>query len=179
MFLPIVRERRSIRKFLDRKVEAEKVEVLMEAALRAFSSKGSNPWEFVVVTDKSALERLSKAKPHGSAFLKNAPLGIVVCVDPSKSTVWIEDATIASAFIHLAAQSIGLGSCWIQIRDRMHDETKTSGSYVAETLGIPGNLKVLSIIAVGYADEKKPPRPKETLQFEKVHQGVYGQRYRF
>ena len=174
MFLDLVRERRSIRRFLDRTVEVEKTELLIEAALRSPSSRGFNPWEFIVVTRRELLEKLSRAKAHGSSFLKNAPLGIVVCTDPEKCDIWIEDASIASIFIHLAAYSLGLGSCWIQIRERMHDERKSAEEYVAETLNIPKRLKVESIVAVGYPGEKKQPHGKEKLQYGKVHVDQYG-----
>ena len=174
MFLDLIRERRSIRRFLDRPVEAEKTDLLIAAALRSPSSRGFNPWEFVVVTRRALLERLSQAKAHGSSFLRNAPLGIVVCADPEKCDVWVEDASIASIFIHLAAQALGLGSCWIQIRERMHDETKSAEAYVAEVLNIPERLKVESMVAVGYPDEKKQPHGKEELQYDKVHVDQYG-----
>jgi nitroreductase len=174
MFLSLVQGRRSIRKYEEKPVDAEKIDALIEAALRSPSSRGFNPWEFVVVTDKGLLEKLSKAKPHGASFLKNAPLGIVVCADPGKCDVWVEDASIASIFIHLAAESIGLGSCWIQIRKRMHDQKTTAQAYIQHILNIPKNMNVESIIAIGYPSEKKPPHRKEDLQFKKVHYGLYG-----
>jgi nitroreductase len=175
--LPLIRKRRSIRRFQERKVEQEKTDLLIEAALRSPSSRGFNPWEFIVVTDRNLLERLSRAKQHGSAFLKNAPLGIVVCADPERSDVWIEDASIASIFIQIAAESLGLGSCWIQIRERMHSETISSDDYVSDVLGIPDGIRVESIIAVGYPDEKKPPHPEEDLEYEKVRLNGYGRPY--
>lgn len=174
MFLSIVQKRRSIRRFTERRVEPEKIDTLIEAALRSPSSRGFNPWQFIVVTEKDLLERLSRAKEHGSSFLGHAPLGIVICADPSKSDVWIEDASIASIFIHLAAESLGLGSCWIQIRERMYDKTKTSQAYVRELLNIPENLHVESIVAVGYPDETKPPHEKGELQYEKVYDNYHG-----
>ncbi len=174
MFLSLIQKRRSIRKYLEKPVEAGKIDALIEATLRSPSSRGFNPWEFVVVTDKTLLEKLSKAKPHGASFLKNAPLGIVVCADPEKCDVWVEDASIASIFIHLAAESMGLGSCWIQIRKRMHDQTTTAQAYISSILNIPKNLAVESIVAIGYPDEKKPPHRKEDLQYRKVHYDFYG-----
>ena len=176
MFLSLVQKRRSIRKFVKRPVEREKIDLLVEAALRAPSSIGRNPWEFIIVTDSTTLHRLSRAKPHGATFLRNAPLGIVVCADPAQSDVWIEDCSIASIFIHLAAESMGLGSCWIQIRERMYEETKTSERYIAEVLNIPENLKVESIVAVGYPDEEKSPHRRDELQDEKVFFESYGKR---
>lgn len=113
MFLDLISNRRSIRKFKDKPIEQEKINRLIEAALRSFSSRGFNPWRFIVIDDPQILETLSSAKAHGSSFLSNAPLGIAVCADTSASDVWIEDTAIASAFIHLAAHDMGLGSCWI------------------------------------------------------------------
>ncbi|OGP82856.1 MAG: hypothetical protein A2Z08_06870 [Deltaproteobacteria bacterium RBG_16_54_11] len=177
MVISLIQKRRSIRRFFPKPVDAGKIDLLIEAALRSPSSRGLNPWEFIVVTDKDLLEKLSRSKQHGSAFLQNAPLGIVVCADPEKCDVWIEDASIASIFIHLAAESLGLGSCWIQIRERMHDGKKSAQEYLIETLNIPAKMQVESIIAVGYPDEMQPPHGKEELLYEKVHRDIYGKTY--
>jgi nitroreductase len=177
MVMSLIRKRRSIRRFLPRPVEVEKVNVLLEAALRAPSSRGVNPWELVVLTEQNLLKELSRAKQHGSTFLKDAPLGIVVCADPEKCDVWIEDASIAAIFIQLTAESLGLGSCWVQIRERMHDETKSAEEYVAGILKIPAQLKVASIIAIGYPDEQKSPHKADELLYEKVHTDMYGRPY--
>jgi nitroreductase len=168
MFIDLLRARRSIRRFQDRPVEKDKIEVLMEAILRSPSSRGFNPWEFVVVSDPAMLARLSKAKPHGAAFLKNAPLAVVVCADPERSDVWVEDAAIASIILHLAAADLGLGSCWIQIRQREHDEKQSAGEYIAGLLGLRKGLEVESIIAAGYSAEEKPGHPASSLLFDKV-----------
>ncbi len=177
MFLDLIRQRRSIRKFSDREIEPGKIEKLKEAALRSPSSMGHNPWEFVFVTDSRLLRSLSRAKPHGAGFLAGARLGIVVCADPEKSTVWIEDASIATTFIQLAAESIGLGSCWIQIRERLHSENKPAETYIAELLGIPSNLKIESMVGIGYPAERKTPHARETLQDEKIFLNRYGSRF--
>ena len=177
MFMDLITNRRSIRRFKADKVETGKIDILKEAALRAPSSQGSNPWEFIFITDRNLLEKLSGAKPHGATFLKDAQLGIVVCADPEKSDVWVEDASIAAIFIQLAATSLELGSCWIQIRDRRHNETRTAEAYIADQLNIPSHLKVGSMIAIGYPAESKSPHPKEELQNEKVHRNQYGKPY--
>jgi len=177
MFIALIQKRRSIRRFLPRPVEAEKINALLEAVLRAPSSRGLNPWEFIVVTDPDLLKKLSGAKQHGSAFVEHAALGIVVCADPEKCDVWVEDASIAAIFIQLAAESLGLGSCWIQIRERMHNGTKSAQEYVFETLNIPATMRVECIIAIGYPDEQKPPHKAEELLYEKVHADIYGRPY--
>ena len=174
MFIDLIRQRRSIRKFTDQEIEADKIELLKEAALRPPSSMGHNPWEFVFVTDRQQLTKLAKAKPHGASFLAGARLGIVVCADPEKSAVWIEDASIATIYIHLAAASLGLGSCWIQIRERMHDDMKSAEAYIAEVLNIPSNFKVETMLAIGYPAEQKAPHKRDALQDEKIFLNRYG-----
>lgn len=177
MFNSLIETRRSIRKFKSQPIEQKKIEQLIEAALRSPSSMNRNPWEFIIVTDAQLLEKLSQSKQHGSSFLKGAPLGIVVCADPQKCDVWVEDASIASIFIHLDAHDLGLGSCWIQIRDRMHDGNTSSEDFIRRILDIPVQMKVESIIAIGYPDEEKPPHKKDDLQFIKVYINRYGERY--
>ena len=177
MFNTLIEKRRSIRKYQDKAIEKEKMDRLVEAALRAPSSRSFNPWRFIIVRSRKLLNKLAKSKPHGSSFLKNAVLGIVVCGDPDKSDVWIEDCSIASTYIQLAAESMGLGSCWIQIRNRPHDKKISAEAYIADVLDIIPSLKVESIIAVGYPDEIKSPHEKEKLQYEKVYLDRYGQSY--
>ena len=177
MFMSLIQNRRSIRKFLEKKVEPEKIDLLIEAALSSPSSRGLQPLEFIFVAEDHLIEKLSRAKQHGSTFLKNAPLGIVVCGDSEKSDVWIEDSSIGCIFIQLAAESIDLASCWIQIRTRMYDDTKTAEEYIREILHIPPQLKVEALIAVGYADEEKPPRSKEELLYKKIYLDTYGTQY--
>jgi len=177
MFNDLVETRRSIRQFKPKPVETDKIGKLVEAALRSPSSMGRNPWEFIVITEPELLDKLSRSKEHGSSFLKNAPLSIVVCADPQECDVWVEDASIASIFIHLAAHGLGLGSCWIQVRERMHDAQTTAEEYIQQILNIPANLKIESIIAIGYPDEQKPGHSKDQLQYQKVHLNSHGNRY--
>jgi nitroreductase len=174
MYLSLLEKRRSIRSFQKKPVETDKIEALIEAALRSPSSRAFYPWEFIVVTDADLLDKLSRAKPHGAAFLKNAPLAFVICADPEKSDVWVEDASIATTLIHVAATSLDLGSCWIQMRKRPHDDTITASAYILELLHMPKHMEVLAIVAIGYPAEKKPPHKKEDLLYEKVHYNYYG-----
>jgi len=170
--IELLRTRRSIRKFTAEKVSAESLETLVEAALRAPSSRGLNPWEFILVDDRELLLKLSVAKQHGAEFLKGAPLGIVVCADSNRSDVWVEDCSIAAIIIQLTAVSLGLGSCWAQMRNRMHDAEQTSEAYIQKLLGLPEHVKVEAIIGIGHPAETKDPVPAAKLQQEKIrHNG--------
>jgi nitroreductase len=91
--------------------------------------------------------------------------------------MWIEDCSIACTFIQLAAESLGLGSCWIQVRGRKHSDTVSAEAYISELLDIPRGLHVESIIAVGYPGESKRPHPGYGLQVEKVHLNTFNSPY--
>jgi len=166
--LDILRRRRSIRKYKDKKIEPDLIDQLKEAALRSPSSRGIGPWRFLFITEKARLGELSRSKEHGSAFLKGAALGVVVCADEAESDVWIEDCSIASIIMQLTGESIGLGSCWIQIRNRMHRNAMASEDFVRTVLNLSDSMRVESIIAFGYPDEELPPVPKESLEYSKI-----------
>jgi nitroreductase len=174
MFDTLLEKRRSIRKYSDKKIEPQVVDALVQAALRSPSGKSRYPCEFIVVDDPGMLGKLSTAKPHGAALLKNAPLGIVICADQEKSDTCIEDASIAAIILQLAAESLNLGSCWVHFRNRQHQDGGTSQQYAAGLLGIPARYMVLAVMAIGYPAESKAPHKKEDLHFHKVHRGSFG-----
>lgn len=176
MLIDLLRARRSIRRFTAQPVAADHLDLLVEAGLRAFSSKGNNPWEFIVVTDRELIGQLAAAKAHGSTFLAGAPLAIVVCADPAASDVWVEDASIAATLLHLEAVDLGLGSCWVQIRLRGHDQRTSAQEYVASLLGLPKGLMVEAIIGIGHPVESKSGHPEDSLPRAKVSYQRYGQR---
>jgi len=166
--IEILRNRRSIRKYTGQPVEQDELNMLKEAVLRSPSSKNINPWEFIFVDDPDTISQLSRCKPHGVTPLKTAPLAVVICADETKNDVWIEDCSIASVLLQLTAQSLGLGSCWIQIRNRMHSETVSSKDFIQKLLNIPQNFRVLSMITIGYPAKLREGKPYEELQFEKI-----------
>ena len=171
--IELLRNRRSIRKYTDKSIEQEKIEILKEAVLRSPSSRNIDPWEFIFVDDRELLRKLALCKPHGSRFLERAALGIVVCADSEKSDVWIEDCSIASILVQMVAQSMDLGSCWIQIRRRMYDDKTTSEDYIRSLLDIPGRMKIESIVAIGYPAESREPLKRHELKDDKVRFNSY------
>ncbi|WP_462323477.1 nitroreductase family protein [Desulfoplanes sp.] len=166
--LDLLRTRRSIRVFENRPVDPGLVAQLKEAVLRSPSSRSLNPWQFLFIENRSLLATLSGCKPHGAGFLKKAPMGIVVCADPSVCDVWVEDSSIASIILHLTAHSLGLGSCWIQIRKRMFDAETSSCDFVKKTLDLPEHLEIESIIAAGYPAENPPAHTDDHLLWDRV-----------
>lgn len=166
--LDLLRNRRSVRVFENRPVDPKLVATLKEAVLRSPSSRNLHPWQFMFIDNTSLLANLAGCKPHGAAFLKNAPLAVVVCADPSICDVWVEDASIASLILHLTAHSLGLGSCWIQVRKRMHTDGTPASDYVKKALDLPDHLEVESIIAIGYPKDFLPGHPKASLLWDRI-----------
>lgn len=175
--IDLVRSRRSCRSFTSQPVDFPSVELLVETLLRSPSSRNNTPWQFIVVDDTELLHKLSLAKQSGSAFLKGAPLAIVVCADSALSDVWIEDCSIASILLQMTALSLGLGSCWIQIRKRAHSAEITSETYIQELLGLPDQVMVASIIAIGHPAQLRDPLPAGELQHDKVRHNHFSVRF--
>ncbi len=171
--LEILYNRRSTRKFSEKKVDDDIIRQLLKAGLRSPSSKNSQPWEFVVVDDPELLSQLSISKPHGACLLKHAPLAVVVAGDKTKSDVWIEDCSIASIILQLAAEALGLGSCWVQIHRRYHDDDQTANEFISELLNIPDHLEVLSIVGIGYKAADRPALSNKEMDWNKVMRNCY------
>lgn len=172
-FSELIKSRRSMRKFTDEELKQEEVVALMKAALMAPASKRSNPWQFIVVDDKDTLKKLSLCKDQASQFIADAALAVVVTADPLVSDVWIEDAAIASIYIQLQAEDLGLGSCWVQVRERFTATGIPSNDYVHDVLELPLPLQVLSVIAIGHKGMERKPFNEEHLQWEKIHINKY------
>lgn len=166
--LNLVMKRRSIRKFKDEKPEKELIQKVLNAGLLAPSSKNKKPIELIAISDKATLLQLKECKSKGGIGLDTAPCAIVVIGDSDKSDVWVEDASIAASYMQLAAEDLGLGSVWIQMRKRF-SETGDSEDEVRKVLNIPENYGVLCILAVGYKNENPPSHDYNDIDVSKVH----------
>lgn len=172
-FHDLIVNRRSIRRYTDTPISAENVKLILEAGLMAPTSKNSRSWQFIAVDDRGMLERLAQCKPAGAAPVAKCSLAIVVAGNPSESDAWVEDASIAAAYMQLQAADLGLGSCWIQVRGRFTADGTPSEECVAELLGIPEQLPVLCIMTFGHPDEQRKPLDPAKALWEKVHIGTW------
>ena len=143
--------RTSIRRYTEQEVEKEKIELLMKAAMAAPSAMNQQPWEFVVVTNREVLKKLSETSPYAGC-LADAPLGIVVmsrteCRVPSYAQI---DCSIACENIWLEADSLGLGCVWLGIAPN-----KERMAAVDAVLQTPPVFETFALLAVGYPAETK------------------------
>lgn len=143
-FINLAEQRHSCRRYSDVQVSDELVQQLIKVARLAPASKGKDSSQYVVVENREQLLQLSQCKSFGASFVKHASHAIVVIGQPEISDVWIENASIAATFIMMQAESLGLGACWVQIREREDAEVK-----VKSLLKLPSASRVLCIIALG------------------------------
>ncbi|MGB9959958.1 MAG: nitroreductase family protein [Candidatus Bathyarchaeales archaeon] len=158
-----IKGRRSIRSFKKNEVPNDVVEKLIDAARWAPSAGNIQPWEFIVVRNPETRAKLASAALR-QTFVEEAPVVIVICADENralqgygfrgKSLFCIQDTAAAAQNIHLAAYSLGLGTCWVgSFRE---DE-------VAEILKIPEGIRPVAIIPVGYPAESPEPPNRRSI----------------
>jgi len=153
-FSEVIKKRHSVRVYTEEPISHDILDTLVDMAGTAPSSKNSRSTAFMIVEDKDKLLALSEARNRGSSFIKNAAAVIVVMGDTSKSDLWIENASISSAFLQLSATAMDLGSCWVHIHNRLRvkndPQSGYAGDYVREILGIKENFRVLCLVSLGY-----------------------------
>ena len=165
----LIMKRRSCRKFTDEPISDSDIKELKRAALCSPTSKNCKSWEFVFVRDKATLKSISEAKESGAAFVAEAPLAIIVLADEGKTDVWVEDASIAATIIQLQAESLGLGSCWAQMRGRGHSDGRTAQDIIAALVGARQGLQVECVIAIGHKADERRAYDDERLSWAQVH----------
>ena len=158
--------RRSTRKFLDRKVEQEKLQRIADMALTAPSSRNSRSTRLMIVDKKEDLEHIATMRDYGAAFVKNAAAAILVMGDMSKSDLWLDNCVITATILQLAVVDEGLASCWVHVNDRPCLQAEPDGrkadDYLRELLDLPEHYGILCAVALGYSDfEPKPLPPYE------------------
>lgn len=172
-FQQLLIKRRSIRKYKDELLTSEETRKILEAALLSPTSKNKHAWDFIAVEERETLKKLSLCKPHSGTFIADAALAVVVLGNPLVSDAWVEDASIAAFSMQLQAEELGLGSCWVQVRNRMYTDQLTSSDYINDLLEVPMPLEVLCVIAFGRKEKERTAADIVNLHWEKVHVGKY------
>jgi nitroreductase len=167
--LEAIRTRRSIRNYLDKPVEQDKLSAVLEAVRISPSWANMQCWRMVVVKDRATHEKISdlsyveeffspkgyKSNPAKKA-LAEAPVVIVLCADPAASGVlwnqnyYLVDTGIAAQSLMLAAQALGLGTVFVGV----YNEEK-----IKSLLSIPSSVRVVGLFPMGYPAEGKKDGP--------------------
>ena len=167
--LSSIMARRSIRKYLDKPVEHEKLEVIVKCGINAPSGMNRQPWVVRVVEDQKLIadvtevykqentEQVKRDKDFKNMF-RNAPNLICVCT-PANGGGEL-DAGLLGENIMLAAQSMGLGTCCLggPVRFLLSNE---KCKFFLDRLDIPTDYKLNYIIAIGYPDEQPEAKPRD------------------
>lgn len=154
--MEMIYKRRSIRRYTDQKVEKEKLELLLKAAMAAPSASNNQPWEFVVVMDEETMRQLREGLEYGNY---NAPCAIIVCGNPEvgkaprSERFWVQDCSAATENILIVAAGLGLGTVWIAGYPK-----EKQVATLRSILGLPEYVTPLCTIYVGYPAEEKEPR---------------------
>lgn len=149
--------RKSIRKFSDKPIEKEKIELILKSAMAAPSAVNCQPWFFVVIDDRELLDELGRELPYAK-MLVFAQAAVIVCGDLQKALddweqeFWVQDCSAASQNLLLAAESLGLGAVWTALYP-----AASRVKIVKDILNLPENLMPLNVIPLGYpAGHDKP-----------------------
>lgn len=168
--LECILTRTSVRQYQpDRTISRDTVETLLRAAMSAPTAVNKQPWAFIALDDRAALDSLAQVLPY-ARMLTKAPLAIVTCGDLSKAIdgedadkgFWIQDVSAATENLLLAAHAMGLGAVWTGVypdAERVKD--------VQERLDLPANVIPLAVVPVGYPTG--PQKPKEKWEPANVH----------
>lgn len=165
----LIMRRRSCRKFTEEPVSAEDIKELKRVAVCSPTSKNCRSWEFVFVQKKEVISALSRSKDNGASFMEFAPLAIVVLGNPTKTDVWVEDASIAATYLQLKAEELGLGSCWVQMRERGIPGGSAASDTIKALINAPEALEVECVIAVGHKAAERSLYTDEKLPWEQTH----------
>jgi nitroreductase len=162
--IDVIMSRRSIRKFLPRKIEPVQLRTLLEAAMYAPTARDTQSWQFLVITRRELLDGLIEVHPYAK-MLKYATAAILVCGDLEREEnigYLNTNCSAATQNILLAAWAQGIGSVWLGVYPR---EERMQA--LKKFLDLPETIVPVSLVALGYPDEQKaqPSRYDE----QKIH----------
>lgn len=161
-FIQLAEKRCSVRSYKPNPVPEELLRQVLQAGNLAPTAKNLQPFHFIVVREADQLDQLAQAYP--APFLREAPVVIAVCTDPSAG--WTRkrhdeknycevDAAIAADHMTLAATDLGLGTCWIAAFDPLR---------VRAVLKLPAGIDPLVLLPLGYPNDDPHEKSRKTLE---------------
>ena len=175
-FLKLIETRRSCRKYKPEQIKDEELAAVLRAGTFAPTGMGQQSPFVVAVQNpemKAKLEQMNadirgmKGNPY-----YDAPTYVLVFA-PLDCPFKLQDGTCVLENMMLAAHALGLGSCWIQIANRLKEDGTSSEDYVRNLLSIPDEIRILCIVTFGKKDEDRKPYDPEKCKWEKIHIGKW------
>lgn len=164
--LSCIMSRRSIRSYEPRSIAPDDVDAILRAAMAAPSAGNQQPWRFIVLNDRAALDAAAGTTPYG-AMLREAPLALVVAADTrdlKHPGMWEQDCSAAVENALLAVNALGLGAVWLGYWPKMERVGP-----LKELLGMPEGVEPLAVLAIGHPAEEKPPAGRYEPSFVHVN----------
>ncbi len=168
-----LRRRRSVRRYNGTSVGEDALRTVLEIGLTAPKGRNLKSVEFLVIRDHKTLWELSALRGSSSAMLEQAGAAVLVLGNESVTDVWMEDASVAMAYMHLAADALGLGSCWIQIWNRHDGNGNSLEPLLQERFGIPSVWRPIALLALGNTDSHLEGRSVSEEDWVRVHQETF------
>ena len=165
--IPAIKKRRSVREYKDEDIPEKKLKEILMATMFAPSAHHKQPWDLVVVKEKTMINKLSQATPW-STHAATAPVIIAVVGYEKESAEWVEDCSIVAEHIWLEVTEQGLSSCWIQIKGNDNAEKE-----VKELLNVPEDHRVLCLMPIGVPNQDIPEHTEDKFDKSKIKQEGY------
>ena len=165
--------RASVRGFIGKPVEQEKIDLMLRAAMAAPTDKNRQPWHFVVLNMPEDIAQYA-GEGHHAERMKKTPLVIVLCADTTRMqqgevrNIWVQDLSAATENLLLAAHALELGAVWTTIYPL---EKRVQG--VQQKLNLPGHLIPMCAVRIGYPNPERPTQPKDKWDEKKVTYGPW------
>jgi nitroreductase len=162
--LQAIHTRRSIRRFEQKFIHEHVLKEILSAAMQAPSAGNLQPWEFIIITDRSILAAIPNINPHAT-MVPESGISILVCADLERGNhtgYWVIDCSAATQNLLLAAHALGLGGVWTGVYPV---EERIEG--FRKIFDLPQNIMPHSLVAIGYPAEEH--KPQDRYKKERVH----------
>lgn len=171
--LETMQNRRSVRSYTAAPLPEECLTMILQAGLLSPSSGGLRPWELIVVRDRDTLTKLARSRTGSIRMLEQAAAAVVVIADTARSGLWVEDCSAVMANMHLMADCLGVGSCWLQGRLKDARDGRSLSTHLRDILGYPERMELEAVLSLGMPAGHPDSRELSKLPTEKIHWETY------
>lgn len=167
--ISVFNKRRSHRKYSIEPIEENILKQILQIGITSPTGDNFKTIELILIKEKTMLKELANMRKSGTKMLEGAGAAVVVLANSNKTDLWIEDASISASYMHLAADALGIGSCWIQVRERDGADGVSFEKALQAKLVIPEHMRPLCILSLGNVTTHLPAHATDDINWNKVH----------